>query len=157
MLLKKLQPKLIGTIAAITAVSSSLFTFVTPVRADHTQYIEQVRDQLLQGAIALGLGGYTLTHDPFVDVLTRGNSDYITLNLRAGTSYGIVGVCDDDCRDLDLVLYNSRGNRVAYDVDRDDKPVISIRPSRSGTYRLRVDMTSCRTNGCYYGVGVFGQ
>jgi hypothetical protein len=152
MLLKKFQ-----AFAAITAVSSSLLAFATPVRADNSEYIYQIRDQLIQGAIALGLGGYSLTHDPFVDVLTRGNSDYITLNLRAGTSYGIVGVCDDDCRDLDLVLSDSRGNRVAADLDDDDNPVISIRPSRSGTYRVRVDMTSCRTNGCYYGIGVFGK
>lgn len=107
--------------------------------------------------LASGLRGYTLTHEPMIDALDRGRSDYITINLRAGTSYGIVGVCDRDCRDLDIALYDSRGNLITSDLEDDDIPAITINPSRSGTYRVRVDMANCNTNACYYGIGVFGQ
>ncbi len=154
---KTLKAKLFATVAGITAISSSLFFAPTPARADNSQYIYEVRDQLIKAAIASGLGGYSLTHDPFIDVLDHGRSDYITLNLRAGKSYGIVGVCDRDCRDLDISLYDSQGNRVASDLGDDDIPTITINPSRSGTYRIRVDMASCDTRNCYYGIGAFGQ
>ncbi|AFZ00416.1 hypothetical protein [Calothrix sp. PCC 6303] len=157
MLHKKLQATLFGTVAGITAIYGSLFVAVTPVRADDAEYSGQVRTQLMAAAIRVGLEGYSLTHDPFIDVLDHGRSDYITLNLRAGTSYGIVGVCDSDCRDLDISLYDSRGNRVASDLGNDDIPTITINPSRSGTYRIRVDMASCDTRNCYYGIGAFGQ
>ncbi len=157
MLHKTLQAKLFGTFAAITAISSSLFLTPTPARADYRDFINDVGEQLERYAIASGLGGYSLTHEPFIDVLDRGHSDYITINLSADTSYGIVGVCDRDCRDLDISLYDSRGNRIASDLEDDDIPTITINPSRSGTYRVRVDMTTCNTSNCYYGIGVFGQ
>lgn len=157
MLHKTLQAKLLGTLAAITAISGSLFIAPTAVRADNREYIHEVGEQLIKAAIASGLNGYSLTHDPFIDALYHGRSDYITINLRAGTSYGIVGVCDSDCRDLDIALYDSRGNLIASDLQDDDIPAITITPSRSGTYRVRVDMASCNTNACYYGIGVFGQ
>ncbi|MGI2903575.1 hypothetical protein [Tolypothrix sp. VBCCA 56010] len=157
MLHKTLQAKLLGTIAALTGISATLFTVPTAVRADDREYIYEVRDQLIEKAIASGLAGYSLTHDPFIDALAQDRSDYITINLRAGTSYGIVGVCDSDCRDLDIALYDSRGNLITSDLQDDDIPAITINPSRSGTYRVRVDMANCNTNACYYGIGVFGQ
>jgi hypothetical protein len=76
--------------------------------------------------------------------------DDISCNLRAGTSYGIVGVCDRDCRDLDIALYDSRGNRIASDLGDDDIPAITINPSRSGTYQVKVDMAlNIEIKGCH--------
>ncbi|MBD2606768.1 hypothetical protein H6G81_20075 [Scytonema hofmannii FACHB-248] len=156
MLDKKVQA-LFGTVAAITAISASLLVAATPVRADNREYIYEVRNQLIEKAIASGLRGYSLTHEPMIDALDHGRSNYITVNLSAGTSYGMVGVCDRDCRDLDISLYDSRGNRIASDLGDDDIPAITINPSRSGTYQVKVDMASCNTQACYYGIGVFGK
>ncbi|NEU75539.1 hypothetical protein PI95_024010 [Hassallia byssoidea VB512170] len=156
-MLHKTLKALFGTFVGITAISGSLFMTPTAVRADDREYIYEVRDQLIEKAIASGLRGYSLSHEPMIDALYHGRSDYITINLRAGTSYGIVGVCDRDCRDLDIALYDSRGNLITSDLQDDDIPAITLTPSRSGTYRVRVDMASCNTNACYYGIGVFGQ
>jgi hypothetical protein len=154
MLNTTIKTKVLATLAAISA---TFFLAPTAVRADNSQYVYEVTDQLVKAAIASGLGGYSLTHEPFIDLLTHGRSDYITINLRAGTAYGIVGVCDRDCQDLDIALYDSRGNLIASDLQDDDIPAISINPSRSGTYKVRIDMANCDTNSCYYGIGVFGQ
>jgi hypothetical protein len=156
MLHKRLQA-LFGTVVGITAISSSLFIAPTPVRADNREYVYEVGKQLERALLASGLRGYSLTHEPVIDALDHGRSDYITLNLRAGTSYGIIGVCDRDCRDLDIALYDDRGNLIASDLQDDDIPVITINPSRIRTYRVRVDMANCDTSACYYGIGVFGQ
>lgn len=154
MLNKTLKTKVFATLAAI---STTCFLAPTAVRADNSQYVNEVGRQLARAAIASGLRGYTLTHKPFIDLLTHGRSHYITLNLRAGTSYGIVGVCDRDCRDLDIALLDSYGNLIASDLQNDDIPFIRINPNYSGNYRIRVDMANCNTNSCYYGVGAFGQ
>ena len=152
---KTLKTKLIGTTAIVTAVSSSFFA---PFAARaNSQYIYEVGNQLAQAAIASGLGGYTMSHEPFIDSTYDGRSDYITINLRGGVSYGIVGVCDSDCRDLDLHLYNSSGNRIDYDTQSDDTPIVTVTPYRSGTYQVRVNIANCRSSLCYYGVGVFAQ
>lgn len=142
------------TAAAVFAVLALASTIV---RADDRPYIYEVRNQLLERAEIAGLGGYTLTHKPSIDTLREGRSHYININLRAGMSYGIVGVCDSDCQDLDISLYDHRGKLIASDLQDDDIPVISLNPSRSGRYQIQVDMANCNANTCYYGVGLFGK
>ncbi|BAB72718.1 MULTISPECIES: hypothetical protein [Nostocaceae] len=140
-----------------SAVFAVLSLTSTVVRANDGPYIDQVKNQLFRAAFASGLNGYTLTHEPTIDTLREGRSHYINVNLRAGISYGIVGVCDSDCQDLDISLYDHRGNLIASDLQDDDIPMISFNPSRSGRYQIQVDMANCNANTCYYGVGVFGQ
>lgn len=156
MLHKAISNKQIKNLAA-TAVFAVLSLVPSIVRADDRQYIYEVRSQLIGAAIASGLGGYTLTHEPTIDTLAQGRSQYITVNLRAGTSYGIVGVCDRDCRDLDIAVYDQQGNLIVSDIEDDDIPAITLNPYRSGNYRIWVNMANCNANTCYYGVGVFGQ
>ncbi|QLE56496.1 hypothetical protein [Nostoc sp. TCL26-01] len=143
-------------------IASALFAFIflvpTVVRAeDDTEYIYQVGEQLETKAFALGLGNYTLTHEPTIDTLREGRSQYININLRAGISYGIVGVCDSDCADLDIAMTDERGNLIASDLEEDDIPAITLNPDRSGNYRIWVNMANCNSNTCYYGIGVFGR
>ncbi|KAB8334644.1 hypothetical protein SD80_009830 [Scytonema tolypothrichoides VB-61278] len=150
-----IKAQLLGAVAVISGISGLLFLAPTPASAN--TFIEQVGVQLMRAAIRGGLNGYQLTHEPFIDGIRSGGSDYLTINLRAGEQYGIIGVCDEDCQDLDITLYNDRGQVIAADTDDDDIPAVSVTPTRSGTYRVKVDLPSCNSAMCYYGVGVFGK
>ena len=142
--------------AGIAVLSGAVL--LAPTAAFAGPFTDQVRYQLLQAAIALGLSGnFELTHDPYVDALDDGDAEYITLTLRRGTTYGIVGVCDEDCRDIDLGIYDGNGNLIDSDIEYDDYPTVSVSPRWSGQYQLRVKMASCESSPCYYGVGVFGR
>ena len=152
----KLNSKLLGTLTAIATVSASFLIAQMTAQAHH-RFVDDVGRQLLRVAVASDLGGYDLTHDPFIDSVGDGQSDYITLNLRAGKSYGIVGVCDRDCSDIDLKLYDGSGNFIDSDIQSDDTPVVTVNPRWSGRYSIKVNMVSCNQNPCYYGVCVFGQ
>jgi hypothetical protein len=101
--------------------------------AQSDRWAEQVRRQLIKIAPALGLSGYSLTHNPFIGSLGRGGQEDVTLTMRSGVTYAIVGVCDNDCQDLDLILYDDNGNRVASDVQRDDTPVVKVTPKLDGS------------------------
>lgn len=74
--------------------------------------------------------------------------------LSAGSLYRIVGVCDNDCTDVDLSLEDSHRTVVASDVLKDDQPIISYAPSTSATYWIRPTMAICNANPCGYGIGV---
>jgi hypothetical protein len=153
----------------ISVLSSSILLTVSFARADrsnkevHTQvaqtdpWTSQVRNQLVQAARSAGGGGLRLTHDPFIGDLGRGGEDDITLNLRRGVNYVIVGVCDDDCRDIDLGLYDDNGNLVSSDIQRDDFPVIKVRPRWNARFTIRVIMANCSNAPCRYGIGAFGK
>lgn len=141
---------------AIALLSSAVFLTPTVVLAN--RFTDQVRLQLMQAAVALGLANnYTLTHNPYVDSLGDGGSDSLTLNLQAGTSYAIVGVCDEDCGDIDLRLYDAKGNFIDSDTSSDDNPVVTVTPRWTSNFQVQVKMASCSNSPCYYGVGAFGQ
>lgn len=119
------------------------------------QWQQTVRSQVSQHDDFLSERGYTLSGDVYNGKL---NDDYyqdLTIDLEPGTSYAFMGVCDEDCHDIDLRLYDPAGNEVATDLRTDDWPIVMVTPHYSGTYQVRVVMASCSKNPCYYGIGVF--
>lgn len=125
--------------------------------AQTDQWTNQVRAQLLGVALALGLDGYQMTHDPFIGDLGRGGEKDITVNVRAGVSYAIVGVCDNDCRDIDFELYDDNGNLMTSDTEYDDTPIVKFTPRWNARFTIRVIMVSCSNAPCRYGIGSFGK
>jgi hypothetical protein len=118
----------------------------------HAQFSTQVRAQL--ASIAWD-GGFDQTHNTLVDHLNDGQHQFVTAYLTAGTTYMIVGACDEDCSDLDFTLYDPYGNYLAEDTEGDDYPTVFVTPRISGMYRLKVKMYACYTSPCYWGVGIY--
>ena len=143
------------TLAAALALSASALA-AAPAHAQDA-WERQVTRLLGQVASVAISNGMTLTHEPWIGSLSDGSSERHTITLRAGTSYALVGVCDNDCTDLDFRLYDANGNEVAEDVATDDTPVISITPRHSGQYILQAVMADCRADPCRYGIGVYGR
>lgn len=89
-----------------------------------------------------------------VGLLKSGDSTTLDVTLNLDRSYRLVGVCDQQCADMDMKLYNSSGALVDEDTSTDDIPLVDASPRVSGSYTLKVTMASCSnaTYGCYYGV-----
>ncbi|MEC4984474.1 MAG: hypothetical protein SAJ37_18170 [Oscillatoria sp. PMC 1068.18] len=139
----------------VAVVASAILLTPTAVLAN--RYEDQIQGQLIRAAIALGFNNYRLTHNAFIDDLGDNGEDSLTVTLRSGVSYHIIGVCDQDCSDLDLRLYDDRGNLIDSDDEGDDLPVVSVTPRWTGQFKVEVDMYNCDANYCYYGVGAFGR
>jgi hypothetical protein len=77
------------------------------------------------------------------------------VDMEKGRSYLIVGVCDNDCTDVDLVLQDTNRAEVASDVLDDDIPVIDFTPSTAATYWIETSMVACSVEPCGYGIAVF--
>ena len=144
--MKKIGLALAGAALAIVSMGSIA-----------NEYEDQVKLQLLRVQNALEGEGYDSTHDFYVDQLRQGGSDQIAVELDAGWDYQIVSVCDADCGDLDLSVYDARGRKVDSDKSDDDVPVVSVSPSSTQQYTLKVEMYHCKDNPCYYGIAVFGK
>lgn len=121
------------------------------------QWRSQVESYLKQAAKTLTERDYEQTHETQIGSLHDDENDAFTLTLHAGTKYALVGVCDNDCKDLDLVLYDADGNQVDADIQNDDYPLVQVTPSETQRYRVKVIMADCRTNPCWYGIGVYGK
>lgn len=87
--------------------------------------------------------------------LRNGQRTDWTIFLVKEVDYRIHGVCDNDCRDLDLILLDERGNEISQDTSTDDIPIVNARPKWTGRFTLRVLMEDCKVNPCNYGVRFF--
>jgi hypothetical protein len=125
------------------------------------KFERQVGQQLLNAAKTFDeMNNYKQTHDPHVGkIYTRRNTKpkILTLILEPGMSYAILGVCDDDCRNIDLDLYNESGRLIDSDHQFDDKPLVKVSPNRTAVFQLKITIPSCATHRCTYGIGVFGK
>ena len=144
-------------IALVLSAAALACSFAPSRAVAQDEWVAQVRRQLQQYGQAVEGRGYSMTHRIYTGSLDQGNNEMVSLTLEAGTQYQIMGACDNDCTDLDFVLYDSNGNELDSDLQTDDYPVVSVTPRRTGTYSVKVIMATCSREPCRYGVGVFGK
>lgn len=84
--------------------------------------------------------------------LADDRSQMVNIEAPGGTTW-FIGVCDDRCRDLDLIVRDASGREVGRDEAVDDVPVVAVETT-AGTYTVEVSMADC-TGECHWGVGVF--
>ena len=112
---------------------------------------QQVRTQLSFVQSMFEDDGYTRRGSVTVDSMTDDEVDNFTMTLSKGTSYTVIGVCDEDCGDIDLWIYDEYDNELAKDVSNDDVPMVSLNPNRTAEYRLKVRMYDCDSEPCFHG------
>jgi len=114
------------------------------------------------------LGGGATAAQGFVDenvAMQPGTDHRWQVDLVGGTSYRIVGACDDDCENLDIELIDAvTGGVVASDMlathappRRADFPVVEFTPQNSGRYVVRLLMQSCSVAPCFAGARVLSR
>ena len=116
-----------------------------------------VQTQLDSAIVLMGGQGFAPADEPVTGTLAQGDDEEFELDLQSGVSYFIVGVCDGGCSDLDLVLTDASGDEVESDRELDDVPMLAVESERTGSYVLSVQMATCSSSQCHYGVRVFQQ
>ena len=115
-----------------------------------------VQTQLDSASTLMGREGFSAQDDFVTGQLEAGEDEEFELELEGGKTYVIVGVCDNDCTDLDMALTTAGGDDVDSDYELDDVPMVMVEVAEGATYRLKVEMATCDGN-CHYGVGVFAD
>lgn len=140
--------------AFLFAFALSLLLLV-PAEAAAAQ--DSVGRQLSEAVGRLAKSGYRETHGRTRGTLRQGQETSYTLDFTQGRTYAVVGVCDNDCSDLDLQLHDDNGNLVAQDTETDDTPVVSVSPRWTGRFRVTVKMHACSVSPCDFGLLVLTQ
>ena len=121
------------------------------------EFRQVVESKLYRQMADLGNRGYEITYGPYTDRLNQGDQTSLTLNLDGHRDYAISAVCDQDCSDLDLYVYDENGDLIASDVEPNGYPHVLVSPKWTVQFTAVITMESCRFQPCYYGVGVFGD
>jgi hypothetical protein len=146
------------TLSALVGLGVVVATGSAPAEANrYEQYRRQVEKRLLLLEEVSRRRGLRTSHQFHYDTIRGDRTSSYTLNLDRGTTYTIVGVCDDDCRDLDLTVVDDNGNVIDRDRSDDPVPVVTVRPKWSARFRITLSMEDCGTRDCVVGVGVFAD
>jgi hypothetical protein len=141
----------IGTLLALLLAAPSLLS--AQIRA-LDQFQQTVNRELRRYEDVLDVS--EMTHEVFYGELRDDAERTLTVTLDSGTDYLVLGVCDEDCTDLDLRLYQG-STQIDEDVALDDYPVVRVTPSATREYRVEVIMATCSVNPCRFGVAVYDE
>jgi S1-C subfamily serine protease len=93
------------------------------------------------------------THDAYIEILKQGVVHEIEYTYdKRGDMVNIAGVCDVDCSDLDIGVYDGSGKEIVIDTEDDDRPVVRFRVVSPGTFKVRVLVSKCSTTRCAFGL-----
>lgn len=85
--------------------------------------------------------------------LAHARSQLVNIEAPGGQVY-FLGVCDENCRDFNLIVRDSSGRELGRDHEPNDATYVSLEGATAGRYTLEVSMADC-TGECHWGVGVF--
>ena len=121
-----------------------------------TPYMRQVAVRLVSYSALLEESGWQLMDDRKVDSLESGSVDSLEVSLGTG-SYLALGVCDDDCGDLDVYVMDSKGDIVGSDVLVDAEPMVEFNVDQRATFFVGASMESCAATDCIYSLQLLRQ
>jgi len=116
-----------------------------------------ILQQLQQAQAIAAQQGFQLVGQPFSGSLAQGQSWNVPAQLAVGYEYRVLGVCDRDCNDLDLVLFDSAGRQVSQDTSTNNQPVVAVQPAYNDNFTIQVQMYNCSIAPCYYALALYGR
>lgn len=101
-------------------------------------YLDTQHKSLTDGGYARDVGT-----DDWVGLLKIGTPKVWEVQLVRGVDYQVVGVCDSECKDVDMEIYDPAGAQVGGDTLVDDYPRVQFRPASSGAHTVKVWLRTC--------------
>ena len=79
----------------------------------------------------------------------------VPVTLVGGMEYRMVGVCDQDCFDLDLALLDPNGVEATSDFLEDALPILAFVADSTMDYQMEVIMVACAVEPCAFRIATF--
>ena len=116
---------------------------------------EDMGSRLILASAELTSAGFTQIEGERRGALGTNQTVDLPVTLDEGSEYRIIGVCDIDCLDLDLALFDPGGVEVASDYWEDALPILVHRPDTTGEYRVEVIMIACQVEPCSFRLATY--
>jgi len=144
----------------VTSRALSIFVIASLILAASSwvsaqeDFSRTARKKLLEAARPFTNQGYRLMGEPYISHLGQEATERIDIQTtRGASSYVVVSVCDEYCTDIDLALVKGDGETI--EAGRKDRSIVTVTPRTTAPINLRLTMTGCSEEPCYYGLGVF--
>ena len=146
-----------GTFRAVCAALALAF-FAQPAAAQVPEpFARQLARQLAEADQVVGNDNYQRAAGPFAGGVAEGERRSFNVTLRAGQDYRVVGVCDDQCGDLDLRGLDPNGETLDADLLHNAMPALSLEPELTGQHTIEVAMAQCGAPRCWFAFNVYAR
>jgi hypothetical protein len=142
--------------AAVTPPMQPQQVVTPPVQGDQNPQ-QIIVAQLQQASANLAAQGYQQVGQPFSGGLQPNEAWNIPAQMQVGYEYQIVGVCDRDCSDLDMRLFDGNGGLIIEDTSTTSQPNVGVIPTTSGAFTIQIHMYACSVAPCYYAVALYAR
>lgn len=136
----------------IALAFAGAFLCAAPARAQ--QGAALVQTLLDSATVLMANEDYEESDDAVTGTLEAGQDEEFEMELEAGQNYIFVGVCDENCSDLDITIYDEDGDEIDSDVEMDDTPMVMIEAEEDMKVTIKVTMATCDDE-CHFGLGVY--
>lgn len=126
-------------------------------QAGQNVYQQQILQQLAQVEQAFVAQGFQQVSQPVTGQLGAGQYQNWPVSMSVGYDYRIIGVCDNDCGNIDLIIYDENNVQVAQDVLADATPIAAVAPAWTGAFTAQAVMQHCNVQPCYYALVLYGR
>ncbi len=120
-------------------------------------YGQQLQERLAWAQQVMSQQGFQQIVQPHQGQLPQGQHVNVPLTLNAGGEYRIIGVCDNDCGNLDLILYDQNNTLISRDTMEDAFPIVAVTPQWTGAFTVQAMMSHCAVQPCYYALALYGR
>lgn len=127
--------------------------------ANRAEVEANIRDLLGQVSSQFAPGGNAIPgFEDVILAIQAGTDHQSAVELKGGTAYTFLGVCDIDCTNVDLELLNGEtGEVVGSDLLDDDIPVVNYQPQADARFFVRLILRNCSQSPCYVGARGLGR
>lgn len=138
------------------ALLTAAVLFATPGLALAEEWTRTAQGELRFVELTLANGGWTLEREIHAEGLASGETGYTSLRLAGRSEYAIVALCDRDCGDVDLAIYEN-DVLAAEDCTESGLPLVTVTAQERTTFDTEVRMFNCARETCRYSVAVFSR
>ncbi|MBC7767263.1 MAG: toll/interleukin-1 receptor domain-containing protein [Phycisphaerales bacterium] len=133
------------------------FAASAPAQTPAGDYQQQILARLAQVEQAFVAQGFQQLSPPASGQLPQGQYANVPATLEVGLEYRVIGVCDNDCANFDLFLYDQNNNVISQDNLQDATPIVSVAPQWTGPFTVQAVMQNCTVAPCYYALVLYGR
>ncbi len=143
------------TMRIVLGIAAAFAVAAPAVQAQEMNHEELIQEQLKVAERLVAAEGYQPRQEHVVGSVELGETVTQSIRLGNGGNYMVIAVCDADCSDVDLAVYDSERKLVGSDNDESDVAIAQVATAAAGGFTAEVTMYSCAVSPCFYGLGVF--
>lgn len=99
--------------------------------------------------------GFAKKHDFVAEKMQDDKSWFNTVNVERNKRYVLLALCDDSCPAMNLKVYDDLGKIILNHRERESRPTIYFTPKRTGVYRFKTTVVTCKKEPCRAALSVY--